>query len=634
MIGPVSSTGRSMMASLQQAIQKGMPPDQAIAYVKGMATQGVAPLTDLYTMLNQFQRLKQQQVQPPQTPPTIKDSLNQMDMQQRMQAAQPQVQPMDRGLGGIDAGRMQYPQFAGGGIVAFEDGGFITGGPVKDNPRNDPLYPEQTLRQLREQAGVYDPADMSEADKFRFYGMPMEPSAPPSDRDTFGYALNRVATDPAAVGAGLGALVGGPIGIPIGGYLGGYLGRTVGKAEGGVIHMAQGTPKNTVQDPWYQPAASFFGDVARGFAPAGAGPYGEVSPFQTEEMYDLSSSPDVSNDQLIAAYRKAVKESDPKAEQLGQILLNRNLSKEVERVNLELAPNKATSAAARATALGQNLNLIPSATPPAPAAPAAKKVEAVKPAGTGLGGNYGDFSKYRTEAGKLRTAAETEANLTAMQRAQASQKDLDALGIGESAKRRGEYLTQREAEAEKELGQDKRMALAQAGFAMAEAASRRGRERTGFLGAAAIGGTTGTKLYQAALKENRALKNSIADNRFALEQAQEQMKLGNYREGAAQAREAKQNLANLNQALAANELGIDKFRGEQAGMDRRTFAELEANKSYRDELTRLKREELNVKKLAQVALMPDKEQREKALMALLGGISGGEDVDDLVAKYR
>ena len=130
MIGPVSGTGRAMMASLQQAVQKGMPPDQAVQYVKSMATQGVAPLADLYAMMNQFQRLKQQQVQPPQTPPTIRDQLNIMDQQQqmqgiqRMQAPPPAGQPMDRGLGAIDAGRMQYPQFAGGGIVAFQDGGF------------------------------------------------------------------------------------------------------------------------------------------------------------------------------------------------------------------------------------------------------------------------------------------------------------------------------------------------------------------------------------------------------------------------------------------------------------------------------------------------------------------------------
>lgn len=133
MIGPVSGTGRAMMASLQQAIQKGMPPDQAVQYVKSMATQGVAPLADLYAMMNQFQRLKQPQAQAPQTPPTIKDQLNMMDQQQQMppqqgniqqmQAPAPAGQPMDRGLGGIDAGLMQYPQFAGGGIVALAEGG-------------------------------------------------------------------------------------------------------------------------------------------------------------------------------------------------------------------------------------------------------------------------------------------------------------------------------------------------------------------------------------------------------------------------------------------------------------------------------------------------------------------------------
>lgn len=147
MIGPVSTTGRVMMASLQQAIQKGMPPDQAIQYVKGMATQGVAPLADLYSMMNQFQRLKQQQVQPPQTPPTIRDQLNMMDQMQRggiqqMQAPAPVGVPMDRGLGAIDAGRMEYPQFAGGGIVAFVKGESVVGDPdsaANAVPEVDPI---------------------------------------------------------------------------------------------------------------------------------------------------------------------------------------------------------------------------------------------------------------------------------------------------------------------------------------------------------------------------------------------------------------------------------------------------------------------------------------------------------------
>lgn len=118
-MGPVSSTGRAMMASLNNAVQKGMPVDQAIAYVKSMAKDGVAPLVDLYAMLNQYQRLQQQQVKPPQIPPTIRDNLNMMEA-----AQQPQMQ---QGLGGLDAGVMENAEFAGGGIVAFQEGGGTSG---------------------------------------------------------------------------------------------------------------------------------------------------------------------------------------------------------------------------------------------------------------------------------------------------------------------------------------------------------------------------------------------------------------------------------------------------------------------------------------------------------------------------
>lgn len=114
MLGPVSGTGRAMMASLQQAMSNGMPPDQAIQYVKSMATQGVAPMADLYAMMNQFQRLKQQPVQAPQTPPTIRDQLNMAEQQQMA---------MQQGLGGLPAPSMEQAQFAGGGIVAFAEGG-------------------------------------------------------------------------------------------------------------------------------------------------------------------------------------------------------------------------------------------------------------------------------------------------------------------------------------------------------------------------------------------------------------------------------------------------------------------------------------------------------------------------------
>ena len=157
MIGPVSGTGRAMMASLQQAIDKGMPPDQAVQYVKSMATQGVAPLADLYSMMNQFQRLKQPQAQAPQTPPTIKDQLNIATQQQQMQQMQQQQavpQPMDRGLGGIDAGLMQYPQFAGGGIVGFDNGGTADSAEIERILKKSPMMRTAEENQLLREAGV------------------------------------------------------------------------------------------------------------------------------------------------------------------------------------------------------------------------------------------------------------------------------------------------------------------------------------------------------------------------------------------------------------------------------------------------------------------------------------------------
>jgi hypothetical protein len=302
----------------------------------------------------------------------------------------------------------------------------------------------------------------------------------------------------------------------------------------------------------------------------------------------------------------------------------------------------------------------PPAPPAAPTAPTAgagtqaPPPPAATPAGLGLGVNYDNFGKYRTEAGKLRTGAEQEANLTAMQRAQQAEKDLAALGIGKASEERGKYLDRRETEAGKQLSEDRRMALAQAGFAMAEAASRRGRERTGFLGAVAAGGTKGAQLIDKAVRENRALKDSIAENRFALAQAQEMIKMGNYRDGAAQAREAKQNLASLNQALATNELGISQFIGQQTAQDRRTGAQIGAQREAA--AAQLASDERRYATTAQTArdrlmlgLMQEAPllikgydkmepaQQGEALRALLSSLAGGGEemtgLQDVMTKY-
>lgn len=532
-MGPVSGTGRAMMASLQQAISKGMPPDQAIQYVKGMATQGVAPLTDLYSMLNQFQRLKQQQVKPPQTPPTIKDQLNMLDQQQQMQPQQgniqqmqagaPAPQAMDRGLGAIDAGRMEYPQFAGGGIVAFAGGG-------------------------------------------------------------------------------------------------------------DVIHMANGTPPSLMAGdptiPGY--SVSPFGIMGLG---------GEAA----ETLADDSS---ISNEAILSKYEKLLSDRITKKDSsltndimaLSDILERRGLSDKVDQLRKKYAPSSMERVTAqKQSEARQKLGF--EAAPP-PAAGAGTKPPATggqRPSG-GVqlgGGDYGDFGRGRKILSDIETQLKPEAEKTLEQRL----AEIDAIqakqGIGEASRKQGEYLTKREAEAAKDLENDKRMAAAQGFFAMAEAASRRGRERTGFLGAAAIGGTTGTKLYQAALKENRALKDSINQNRFALEQANELRKTGNIRDANALEKEAKSNLRSLNLARAQNETAIAEFQGRERGQDRRTGAQIAAERERYAAARALKRDELLSDLIQSGYLTGDSDQAKQLRSLIMNnlGVDVGDQVQIDLSKY-
>lgn len=123
MIGPVSTTGKAMLESLQNAMSKGMPVEQAISYVKSLAMDGVAPLTDLYSMMLQFQRLKQPTRRPPEGG-NIREQLESLR------------NPMEMGLGSMNAGVMENPQgFNAGGIVAFDNGGAAQSAPAGITPQ-------------------------------------------------------------------------------------------------------------------------------------------------------------------------------------------------------------------------------------------------------------------------------------------------------------------------------------------------------------------------------------------------------------------------------------------------------------------------------------------------------------------
>ena len=141
MIGPVSTTGKAMLESLQNAMSKGMPVEQAISYVKSLAMDGVAPLTDLYSMMLQFQRLKQPTRRPPEGG-SIREQLESLR------------NPMEMGLGSMNAGAMENPSFAGGGIVAFDNGGAAQSAPAGITPQ---LYgPVPKFTSYDEQAEFYN----------------------------------------------------------------------------------------------------------------------------------------------------------------------------------------------------------------------------------------------------------------------------------------------------------------------------------------------------------------------------------------------------------------------------------------------------------------------------------------------
>jgi hypothetical protein len=137
-----------MMQSLQQKMQMGMPIDQAIQYVKSQAATGVAPFVDLYALLNQYERMKQ----PPKQMPaggTIKQQLDNLESvvsgggANNPRGGSPETM-MAQGLGALNAGAMEDPTFASGGIVAFDEGGVTAANVKKPLPK--------TWEEVREQA--------------------------------------------------------------------------------------------------------------------------------------------------------------------------------------------------------------------------------------------------------------------------------------------------------------------------------------------------------------------------------------------------------------------------------------------------------------------------------------------------
>lgn len=102
---PIGELGRGVMRATE-----GMTPEQKIAYIQQNAASGIAPQSVLFLMMKQQERLRSAQPSA-QSMPTVRE---------RLAAASA---PMEQGLGGIPTGVMNNASYAGGGIVAFSNGG-------------------------------------------------------------------------------------------------------------------------------------------------------------------------------------------------------------------------------------------------------------------------------------------------------------------------------------------------------------------------------------------------------------------------------------------------------------------------------------------------------------------------------
>ena len=97
----------------------------------------------------------------------------------------------------------------------------------------------------------------------------------------------------------------------------------------------------------------------------------------------------------------------------------------------------------------------------------------------------------------------------------------DKQGIGAAAKQHLEYLNQLEGQLNDYKSKGNWMAITQAGFAMAQAATQ--NPHGGFLGALAVGGEAGAKAYQQNIAQYRDMSMKMNEQKYVVQQTQENL---------------------------------------------------------------------------------------------------------------
>jgi hypothetical protein len=115
-------------------------------------------------------------------------------------------------------------------------------------------------------------------------------------------------------------------------------------------------------------------------------------------------------------------------------------------------------------------------------------------------------------------------------------------GIGNASKQYSEYLDKRQKDLSEEYKKDRRLAIAQAGFAMAQAAGQPGQAGSGFakfLNASSVFGANAAQGIMGLHQQQRKTEQALAEDRLKLAQSDELRKAGYVKDATILAREGK-----------------------------------------------------------------------------------------------
>jgi len=152
-------------------------------------------------------------------------------------------------------------------------------------------------------------------------------------------------------------------------------------------------------------------------------------------------------------------------------------------------------------------------------------------------------------------------------------------GIGETRKKRMEYLSGEEKKLEEEFGKDRMLAFAEFGFKMAGAASRPGAT---FMGALAEGAISGTQALRGLNKEYRANRRALIDANFQLQEAEEKEKEGDFKTANTMRENALTRLAETRKLNKQIEVDMARISANIYGSQLSAAASLENAAATRD----------------------------------------------------